>query len=147
MLGLAPRVVRAKMAEQLAIAEKESEPGIKMEESHLQGPGGRLGARLYHPEELSGVLPTLVYFHGGGHMLGGLATHDGLCRRISKGARCRVISLEYRLSPEDPFPAAVDDGIAGFRWVVERADDFGVDTSRLGVGGDSAEGISRPSCR
>ena len=140
MTGRTPQQARAKMAEQLAIGEKPPESGIRVDESHLDGPGGRLGVRRYCPEELSGVLPTLVYFHGGGYVIGGLGTHDGICRRIAKGGRCRVVAIEYRLAPEDPFPAAIDDGIAGFRWFAERADDFGIDSARMAVGGDSAGG-------
>ena len=91
-------------------------------------------ARLYRPEG-AGETPTLVFFHGGGYVLGDLDTHDPTCRRICAGAETTVLAIDYRLAPEHPFPAAVEDAIAATRWAAEH-----LPGTRLAVGGDSAGG-------
>jgi acetyl esterase len=101
---------------------------------------GAIPARLYTPEALASPSPGIVYFHGGGWVTCGVATHDGFCRRLAHGARCRVLSVEYRLAPEHPFPAAVDDALVATRFALASADELGMDPSRIGVGGDSAGG-------
>ncbi len=104
----------------------------------LPGPDGPLTARVFYPED-TGPVPTIVYFHGGGWVIGDLNTHDNMCRDVCRGAGAVVVSVEYRLAPESPFPAAVDDAVAATRWVIENAKDFG-GTDRIGVAGDSAGG-------
>lgn len=99
-----------------------------------------LGARVYVPSVGRGLLPGLVYFHGGGWVIGGVETHDRLCRVLADDAGCVVISVDYRLAPECPFPAAADDAKAAFRWIAANASAFGIDVRRLAVGGDSAGG-------
>ena len=99
-----------------------------------------LPARLYTPREESTSLPLLVFFHGGGFMYGGLESHDAPCRVLAERAGVRVLSVTYRLAPEHPFPAAFDDALAAYRWVVGNAESLGADPSRLAVGGDSAGG-------
>jgi acetyl esterase len=90
--------------------------------------------RCYRPASLKNeVLPALVFFHGGGWTFGDLDTHDALCRELAAGARCEVFSVDYRLAPESPFPAAVDDCIAATEFVLEKS-------TRVAVGGDSAGG-------
>lgn len=99
-----------------------------------------LPARLYVPTSAAPVGPLLVFFHGGGWIYGDLDTYDPVCRFLAERSGVRVLSVDYRLAPEHPFPAAYDDCVAAYRWVVEHAAELGADPSRLGVGGDSAGG-------
>ena len=99
-----------------------------------------LKARLYSPEGATGNDPLLVFIHGGGFIFGDLDSHDAPCRLIATESGVKVLSIDYRLAPEAPFPAAYDDSIAAFRWAVANAGELGVDPSRIGVGGDSAGG-------
>ena len=98
--------------------------------------------RSYRPAKVDKheVLPALVFFHGGGWTIGDLDTHDTLCRELANGARCAVFSVEYRLAPEAPFPAAVDDCIAATQFVFENSEALKVHRDRIAVGGDSAGG-------
>ena len=82
--------------------------------------------------------PLLVYYHAGGWVIGDLETHDGLCRFLAAFGGCRVLSVDYRLAPENPFPAPVEDAVAAFAWAAEQADELGADPARIAVGGDSA---------
>src|SRR5262245_28976475 len=113
------------------------------------GPGGQIRFRRYRPlGAASGPLPTLIYYHGGGFVIGNIETHDSTCRRLANKSRCQVISIDYRLSPEHPFPAPTDDGVAAFRHFRDNAASFGADAARLAVGGDSAGGaISAVVCQ
>lgn len=105
------------------------------------GPGGQIKYRRYRPLGVeAGSLPTLIYYHGGGFVIGTIETHDSTCRRLANRSRCQVISIDYRLSPEHPFPVPIDDGIAAFRYVRDNAAAMGADPARLAVGGDSAGG-------
>ena len=106
------------------------------------GPLGPIPLRLYRPADvaLATPLPVLVYFHGGGWVIGDLDTHDVLCRQLTAEACVSVVSVDYRLAPEHKFPAAVDDAWAATRWIVAHAVELGVDAGRLAVGGDSAGG-------
>jgi acetyl esterase len=100
-----------------------------------------LRARHYAtPREEPGTPPLLVFFHGGGFVFGDLDTHDGLCRLLCRHAGVHVLAVDYRLAPEDPYPAAVDDAIAALRWAFEHAERLGADPGRVAVGGDSAGG-------
>ena len=106
------------------------------------GPLGAIPLRLYRPADIAATtrLPVLVYFHGGGWVIGDLDTHDVLCRQLTAEAGVSVVSVDYRLAPEHKFPAAVDDAWAATRWVVAHAAELHVDAQRVAVGGDSAGG-------
>src|SRR5216110_503685 len=98
--------------------------------------------RVYRPVGAGAdtALPALVYFHGGGWVIGDLETHDVLCRQLTAEAGVEVIAVDYRLAPEHKFPAAADDAWAATRWIAAHAAELGVDADRLAVGGDSAGG-------
>ncbi len=107
---------------------------------NIDGPGGPLPLRFYTPSGLTGQAPALVYFHGGGWMHGNLDSHDATCRFLAEEAQVRVIAVDYRLAPESPFPAAVEDAWAAWTWVTDHAKGLGLDPNRIAVGGDSAGG-------
>jgi len=112
---------------------------VEVDEITLPGPAGEITARHYHPP--GGVTaPLLVYYHGGGWVIGDLDTADPLCRLTSRDAGIHVLSIDYRLAPEHPAPAAVDDAYAAFRWAYEHAADLGALPGQVAVGGDSAGG-------
>ncbi len=117
-------------------------PVAKIESRAIPGPAGDIPVRIYTPETSGAAapLPVLVYFHGGGWVIGNLDTHDGTCRALASGAGCIVVSVDYRLAPENKFPAAPEDCYAATQWVADNAASFGGDGSRLAVGGDSAGG-------
>ncbi len=102
--------------------------------------GTPLPARLYAPAADGDALPALLYLHGGGFVIGSLATHDGLCRRLAALSGGAVVALDYRLAPEHRFPTAVDDAWAVLRWLHAHGAGLGLDPTRLAVGGDSAGG-------
>ena len=108
----------------------------------MPGPASTLTLRLYRPIGSSGTarLPVLVYYHGGGWVIGDLDTHDSLCRELANASGCAVVAVDYRLAPEHRFPAAALDCIAATRWVRDHAAELQLDASRLAVGGDSAGG-------
>ncbi|HTS54085.1 MAG TPA: alpha/beta hydrolase [Burkholderiales bacterium] len=108
----------------------------------IPGPGGRLRIRTYRPlgSRHDELLPAMVYFHGGGWVFGDLDSHDPMCRELCNLAGCAVVAIDYRLAPENRFPAAVEDAIAAIRHVAEHGADLGLDATRLAAGGDSAGG-------
>ncbi|MDX6642964.1 MAG: acetyl esterase, partial [Solirubrobacteraceae bacterium] len=112
----------------------------RVEQITVAGAAGPLGARLYVPHDGGESGGLLVYFHGGGFVVCDLKTHDNTCRFLSREAGTRVLSVDYRLAPEHPFPAGVEDALAAFRFAVEHATELGADPARVAVGGDSAGG-------
>ena len=105
----------------------------------IPGMAGTIPARFYRPVA-DGVLPLLVYFHGGGWVIGSLDTHDDVCRDLAAQAGCAVLSVDYRLAPEHRFPAAAEDCFTATRWAAQNAAGLAIDPRRLAVGGDSAGG-------
>jgi acetyl esterase len=115
-------------------------PGVaKVEDRTIPGPACEIPVRVYTPGG-DGPFGVLVFYHGGGWVIGDLDTHDRECRLICNGAGCVVVSVDYRLAPEHPFPAAVEDAYAALEWVGRNAAEVGGDPRRLAVGGDSAGG-------
>src|SRR4051795_1034580 len=113
-------------------------PVASSEDSTVPGAAGDLRARVYRPEG-GGPFPTVVFFHGGGWVIGDLETHDNQSRAVCRGARAVVVSVDYRLAPEPPSPAAADAAVPTGRYVAAHLDDFGGD-DRLALAGDSAGG-------
>jgi acetyl esterase len=138
-LSLSVAERRGALAHLLSFCGQPEEVGA-IAQLTLPGPGGALALRTYEPRGArSGEpLPGLIYFHGGGLVAGSLDTHDPICRSLANASGCRVLSLDYRLAPEHPFPAALEDGCAATAWIAAHAPALGIDPQRLGVGGDSA---------
>jgi acetyl esterase len=111
----------------------------RVENRTIPGPAGEIPIRAYTPAG-TGPFPLVVYFHGGGWVIGDLDTHDPVCRALTNRSGCLVVSIDYRLAPEHPYPAAVDDAYAATAWIAEHATELGGDGSRLAVAGDSAGG-------
>jgi acetyl esterase len=136
---LAPPEARIAMEKSRAILRGPEVALPRIEPLSIPGPAGKIPARLY----ASGAgrsLPVLVYFHGGGWVIGSLDTHDDLCRRLAVESGCLVISVDYRMAPEHKFPAPVEDAFAATKWIAANAQSLGGDPQRLAVGGDSAGG-------
>lgn len=117
----------------------EPEPVGEVRDVLAAGPAGRLPVRVYHPSPGT-ALPLMVYFHGGGWVIGNVEILDKPCRALANATQCVVASVEYRLSPETKFPGPADDAYAATRWLAERAADLGADPERVAVAGDSAGG-------
>ncbi len=134
-----PEQARAKMQALLEARPVEPPQVYRVEDRHIPGPHSQIPIRIYTAE---GRVPkgVLVYFHGGGWVLGSIVTHDVLCRSITNAAGCIVVSVDYRLAPEHKFPAAPEDCYAAAKWVAANAKSFGGDPDRIAVGGDSAGG-------
>ncbi len=119
----------------------EPEPVADVTKRTIPGPGGEVPVWVYTPAGAgAGALPCLVYYHGGGWVLGDLEGVDTICRAVANRAGCKVVSVDYRLSPEHKFPAPFDDCYAALEWVAANGASIGVDSSKLAVGGDSAGG-------
>ena len=117
----------------------EPESVARIENRTVPGPAGEIPVRIYAPVGTA-PFPVLVYFHGGGWVIGNLDTHDGICRSLANRVGCLVVSVDYRLAPEHTFPAAPEDCYAATRWLAEHAGSLGGDKGRIAVGGDSAGG-------
>ncbi|PLR98471.1 alpha/beta hydrolase [Bacillus sp. T33-2] len=134
---LTPEEAR-QVADFRALAGEPAEVG-KIENRMVPGPGGDIPVRIYTPVG-EGPFPALVYYHGGGWVIGDLDTVEVICTLLANRARCVVVSVDYRLAPEHKFPAAADDAYAAVKWVEDNASSIEVDAARVAVGGDSAGG-------
>jgi acetyl esterase len=135
-----PEKARRRMRREVLRHSPSRLPPVDVRDLTITGGNGPIAARHYRPSELGGSPPLVVYFHGGGFVTGDLDTHDSVCRLLSDGAAAQVLSVDYRLAPEHPFPAAVDDARAALRWAFAHARQLGADPQRIAVGGDSAGG-------
>jgi acetyl esterase len=132
---------RARMRASTRVVAGRPLAGVRVQAQTVAGGAGPLPARLYSPGVVGlGRTPLVVWLHGGGWALGDLDTHDQPCRYLCRYGRVAVLSVDYRLAPEFPFPAAVEDALAAFSWAVDHADELGCDPSRVAIGGDSAGG-------
>lgn len=144
-----PAEARANAIRRRAMFNAPVEPVAKVEDRKIPGPAGQIPIRVYWPDPSTGIpsatrdgtrLPVLVYYHGGGWVIGDLDSHDGVCRALCNAAGCVVASVDYRLAPEHKYPAAPQDCHAATSWVADHAAELGADGRRLAVGGDSAGG-------
>jgi acetyl esterase len=139
--GLPPEQARAYVRRSAAVLAGTPLPMAEVFDFEIPGPAGQLGARLYVPFGAPPPpRPMLVYIHGGGWMVGDLESHDSACRFMAAHSGVSILSHTYRLSPESPFPAAVEDCQAAFRWAFALAAELGADPARIAIGGDSAGG-------
>ena len=118
---------------------EEPTPVSSIEDTSLPGPDGPVPVRIYRPS-LDSITPVVVYFHGGGWVMGSPEMSDEFARQLCSGSECTVVSVDYRLAPETPFPGGLEDCYAATAWTAENAEALGVDATRLAVAGDSAGG-------
>ncbi|WP_316189188.1 alpha/beta hydrolase [Bradyrhizobium sp. SZCCHNS1054] len=138
---LTPDEARAYYFAARVVTNPEPPELAEVQEFAIPAPHGAIPARLYRPMRLpDGPAPVLVFFHGGGWVIGNLDTHDIVCRKLAHEGELIVISVDYRLAPEHKFPAAVDDAVGAAQWIADNAAAIGIDARRLSVGGDSAGG-------
>ncbi len=136
---LEPPEARLLLATLMQLVGPQNIPIGAVDELRASGAGGEMAVRSYTPLGAGAeALPALVFYHGGGFVIGDLDTHDGLCRILANESGARVIAVDYRLAPEHKFPAAADDAYAALRWVAANCGRLGIDANRLAVGGDSA---------
>lgn len=142
MPDMGPKGARRYYEQLCTLLETQPPNGVTTRDIALSTRAGTCPGRVYRPESAGSgtALPGLVYFHGGGHTIGSIESHDTFCRRLSVGAGCVVVSVDYRLAPEHRFPAALNDCYDSTVDVARRAEEFGIDPARLAVGGDSAGG-------
>lgn len=135
---------REQMAQMLETVRAQLPPveGVTSEDRQVPGPEGDpdIMVRIYKPEGLSGELPGLFWMHGGGYVMGSIEGEDLARRQAAKDIGCVIVSVDYRLAPEHPYPEPIEDCYAAFKWMFENAGDLGVDNSRIAVGGGSAGG-------
>ncbi|MCI2422011.1 alpha/beta hydrolase [Saccharopolyspora sp. K220] len=135
-----PEIAREGMRRATKITAAHPVPGVVVADRRIATAAGEKEARLYRPRELTEPGPLLVFYHGGGWVIGDLDTHDDLCRFLAKHAGIRVLSVAYRRAPEFPFPAALDDSIEAYQYALDNAAELGTDRAAIAVGGDSAGG-------
>lgn len=135
-------VTEARRVEDEVFSAGEGPPVDSATDREIDGPGGDLPIRVYRPERDGergdGPLPAIVFCHGGGWVMGTLDSADDICREFAAGVGAVVVSVDYRLAPDHPFPAAVEDAWAGLSWVIEHAEELGVDSTSVAVAGTSS---------
>ena len=147
MWQLPPGAARASFAGMMGLVGPQNVAMGRVENLSIPvtaGPGSQrqIAARAYAPVAISSEPhAALIFFHGGGFVVGGLDTHDGICRILCAEGNLRVIAVDYRLAPEHPYPAALDDAVAATGWIAANAAQLGIDPGRIAVGGDSAGGM------
>ena len=139
---LTPAEARRWYRERRFVTQPQPPEVALVQELHAAGPAGAIALRLYRPlgSAPEQLLPVLVFFHGGGWVIGDLDSHDTLCRELANGSGCAVVAVDYRMGPEHRFPGAVDDSLAATRWIHAHAASLQLDANRMAVGGDSAGG-------
>jgi acetyl esterase len=135
--AMTPAEARAQMEATAQSRKAEPLPVARVEEQMVPGPADSIRLRLYWPNAAAPA-PAIVYYHGGGHVIGSLDTHDLVARNLCAGTDALVASVDYRMGPEHKFPAAVEDSFAALKWVHAHANELGADPDRIGVHGDSA---------
>lgn len=137
---LPPEMIRMGYVAQRAGLDAGAPKDLAVSDIQVAGGDGPLKARLYIPKNAPATTGGLVYFHGGGFVIGDLETHDDFMRRLCAASGVRIVAVDYRLAPEHPFPAAHDDALAATRWVIDNGASLGIDPARVAVGGCSAGG-------
>ena len=135
---LAPAEARQQAEVAFAAFNQPMPEDVDVEDIEVAGAEGPRRAKLFRPRDVGSPSPGLVYFHGGGWVIGSPETHQKLCAELARRGKCLVLSVDYRLAPEYPAPKPLDDCVAAYRWAVEHAPELGVDPAKLAVGGDSA---------
>jgi acetyl esterase len=140
--ALSPAEARQVYGAGRLVLQRPPEPVAESRDILIETPAGSLALRLYRGAGTAAdqTLPALLYLHGGGWVVGDLNSHDGLCRRFANLAHCCVIAVDYRLAPEHPYPAAVEDAAAALAWISAQSTALLIDPARIAVGGDSAGG-------
>lgn len=139
--SLAPVEARRFYDEMAALAGGEPPDVFKVEDTEIQGPIGPIPLRTYTPRDPQGsVMPVLIYYHGGGYVIGSRDSHDVPCRYLALEADCIVVSVDYRMAPEHPFPKPVEDCWAAASWIVDNVVSIGGRSDLVAIGGDSAGG-------
>ncbi|MFC7394661.1 alpha/beta hydrolase [Scopulibacillus cellulosilyticus] len=138
LTNLTPEEARKGMV--LGSPDENAEPVKLVKDRNIPGPAGSIPIRIYYPMKEQDTYPALVYYHGGGWVIGDIDSHDNICRSLTNLAECVTISVDYRLAPENKFPAAVDDAYAALKWVYDNHIELQIDPKKIAAGGDSAGG-------
>lgn len=140
LASMSPRAARRAMEEQMWLLDGPSPALEEVRDLHLSSPSGEIPVRLYRPAQAEPGGPLLIWYHGGGWVIGSITSHDGACRRLAAATGMAVLAADYRLAPEHPCPASWEDALAIFDGAVRHALEWGVDAARIAVCGDSAGG-------
>jgi acetyl esterase len=143
---LTPQQARTAFETAWAKLDARREDVFRAEDRRIPGPVEEIPVRIYTPAESASPLPVVVWLHGGGFVIGSLESYDAICRVLANHSGAIVVSVDYRLAPEHPFPAAVDDAFAALKWAAANASSYGGDAARIAVAGDSAGGNLAAVC-